>query len=197
MNHEQVGADADFEEAAATARWFYELFGDRYFIEIMNNGVEAQRIALEGSVDIANRLGIPLVATSDCHYVDPEDAEAQDVMLCINTGKFRTDQRRMKMDGNQYYLRSPQEMYDRFAGLEDAVARSQQIADSVDIELELGCRHFPVFDLPQGETPDEKLRQLCLTGLRGNGMPDDAEMCFRGRRIGERRPATTGSGNWE
>jgi DNA polymerase III subunit alpha len=149
------------------AAWFEQVFGERYFIEIMNNGVEIQRLAMEGAVEIANRMGIPLVATSDCHYVDPEDAEAQDVMLCINTGKFRTDTSRMRMDGNQYFLRSPQEMYEAFPGLEDAVARSQQIADSVHIDLELGKRHFPVYSpLPEGSTPEQFLRELCLKGLR-------------------------------
>ena len=162
------GSDIEdqLHDAAEIASWFANVFGDRYFIEIMNNGVDIQQIALEGSVDVANRLGIPLVATSDCHYVDPDDAEAQDVMLCINTGKFKTDTNRMRMDGNHYYLRSPEEMYARFPNLEDAVSRSQEIADSVDIELELGARHFPVFDLPESESPEEKLRSLCIEGLK-------------------------------
>lgn len=161
------GGEEHLAEAMEIAAWFENLFGERYFIEIMNNGVEIQRLALEGSVELANRMGIPLVATSDCHYVDPDDAEAQDVMLCINTGKFRTDSGRMRMDGNQYFLRSPQQMYEAFPGLEDAVARSQQIADTVDIDLELGKRHFPVYSpLPEGDTPEQYLRQLCLEGLR-------------------------------
>ena len=96
------------------SQWFQRVFGDRYFIEIMNNGVEIQRLAMEGAIDVAHRVGLPLVATSDAHYVDTDDAEAQDVMLCINTGKFRTDTSRMRMDGNQYYLRSPEEMYAAF-----------------------------------------------------------------------------------
>jgi DNA polymerase III subunit alpha len=161
------GGEEHLAEAMEIAAWFENLFGERYFIEIMNNGVEIQRLALQGAVDLANRMGIPLVATSDCHYVDPEDAEAQDVMLCINTGKFRTDSGRMRMDGNQYFLRSPQQMYAAFPGLEDAVARSQQIADTVDIDLELGKRHFPVYSpLPEGRTPEQYLRELCLEGLR-------------------------------
>ena len=166
--------ERQIEDAANVAGWFEKVFGDRYFIEIMNNGVDIQQIALEGSVEVANKLGIPLVATSDCHYVDPDDAEAQDVMLCINTGKFKTDTNRMRMDGNHYFLRSPEEMYDKFPNLEDAVARSQQIADSVDIELELGARHFPIFDLPETETAEEKLRSLCLEGLmqRYRNQPD-------------------------
>ena len=153
-------------EARDVAGWFQGVFGDRYFIEVMNNGVDIQRQQLEGAVEIANRVGIPVVATSDCHYVDPEDAEAQDVMLCINTGRFRTDSSRMKMDGNQYFLRSPDQMYEKFPGLEDAVARSQQIADSVDIDLELGKFYFPNFEVPEEKTATEYLRELCIKGLK-------------------------------
>ena len=158
-------AEEHFKQAEDVAAWFSNLFGERYFIEIMNNGVDIQQMQLQGAVDIANRMGLPLVATSDCHYVDRDDAEAQDVMLCINMGKFRTDQNRMKMEGNEFYLRSPDDMYANFPKLEDAVARTQEIADSVDIQLDLTVRHFPVFDLPETETPEGKLRQLCLDGL--------------------------------
>lgn len=171
------GDEEHWTEAVEIARWFRDLFGDRYFIEIMNNGIDVQRFALEGAVDVAKRLDVPLVATSDCHYVDPDDAEAQDVMLCINTGKYRTDTSRMRMDGNQYYLRSPEEMYAAFPGLEDAVARSQEIADSVDIELELGKRHFPTYaPLPENETAEQFLRRLCLDGLKERYAGNE-EMC--------------------
>ncbi|MCA9210202.1 MAG: DNA polymerase III subunit alpha [Pirellulaceae bacterium] len=161
-----TGGEDELAEAMEVAKWFHGIFGDRYFIEVMNNGVEIQRLALEGAVDAAKKLGLPLVATSDAHYVDPEDAEAQDVLLCINTGKFRTDSSRMRMDGNQYYLRGPEEMYSYFPGLEDAVARSQQIADSVDIDLELGKRHFPTYSVPKEQTAEEYLRELCIQGLK-------------------------------
>lgn len=154
------------QEAREVAAWFQRLFGDRYFIEIMNNGVDVQRMQLEGATEIAKRMGLPVVATSDTHYVDPEDAEAQDVMLCINTGKFRTDTSRMRMDGNQYYLRSPAQMYEKFPGLEDAVARSQEIANSVDIDLQLGKHYFPKFECPQQLAPIDYLRELCIKGLK-------------------------------
>lgn len=161
------GADrSQFAEARPIAEWFRKIFGDRYFIEIQNNGLEIQRLAMEGSVDLARELGIPLVATSDAHYVNREDAEAQDVLLCINTGKFRTDTNRMRMEGNQFYVRSPEEMYASFPGLEEAVRQSQTIADGVEIELELGKRHFPVFHPPDQQTPSEYLRELCLQGLK-------------------------------
>jgi DNA polymerase-3 subunit alpha len=153
------------KEAREIAGWFHNVFGDRYFIEIMNNDLEIQRMQLQGAVDIANRMGIPLVATSDCHYVDPDDAEAQDIMLCINTGRFRTDTSRMKMENDQFFLRSPQQMYEKFPGLEDAVRRSQEIANSVDIDLQLDKYYFPNFECPDQLKPIDYLRQLCIDGL--------------------------------
>ena len=157
-------ADEAIARGEELAAWFHRVFGDRYFIEIQNNGLEMQRQALELSVDLAKRMGLPTVATSDAHYVRREDAVAQDVLLCINTGKFRTDTNRMRMEGDQFYLRSPEEMYAAFPGLEDAVARSQQIADSVDLQLELGKRHFPAFTPPDAKTTSEYLRELCEAG---------------------------------
>lgn len=154
------------KEAIEIAQWFHTVFQDRYFIEVMNNNLEIQRLQLEGAVNIANKVGLPVVATSDAHYAEKADAEIQDVLLCINTGKFRTDSARMKMEGDQFYLRSPQEMYENFQGLEDAVARSQEIADTVDIDLELGKRYFPVYQLDKKCTPDEYLREVCTLGLK-------------------------------
>jgi len=161
------------KDATEIAQWFHGVFGDRYFIEVMNNDLEIQRLQLQGAVDIARKVGLPVVATSDAHYADKEDAEIQDVLLCINTGKFRTDSNRMKMEGNQFYLRSQQEMYDCFVGLEDAVARSQEIADSVDIDLELGKRHFPRYPLPKEKDPDDYLREVCELGLRDRYRGDE------------------------
>jgi DNA polymerase-3 subunit alpha len=173
------GGEDELREAAEIAQWFQKLFGDRYFIEIMNNGIEIQRLAMEGAVEVARRVGIPLVATCDAHYVDREDADAQDVLLCINTGKFRTDTSRMKMDGSEYYLKPPEEMYAAFAGFEDAVARSQEIANGVQIDLELGKRHFPTYSLPPEKSADEFLRELCIQGLKER-YAGDPEKCPHG-----------------
>ena len=160
-------SDAELAESMEIAGWFHKLFGDRYFIEIQNNGIEIQRMAMEGSLRIAERMGLPLVCTSDAHYADKDDAEAHDVMLCINTGKFRTDTSRMRMDGNEYFLRTPEEMYEAFPDHADAVQRSQEIADTVDIDLELGKRHFPTYaPLPENRTAEEYLREICVQGLK-------------------------------
>ena len=173
------GEDENWPEIEEISTWFQRVFGERYFIEIMNNGVEIQHRAMEGAIQLSERKGIPLIATSDCHYVNIDDAEAQDVMLCINTGKFRTDTSRLKMDGNQYYVRSPAEMYAAFPDHADAVARSQEIADTVDIDLNLGKRHFPTYTLPAEKSTDGYLRELCLEGLKDR-YAHDSEMCRHG-----------------
>ncbi len=161
-----MGGTAGMEKAREAAAWYHKVFGDRYFIEIQYNGIEQQRIAMEGAIDLANQMGLPLVATSDVHYVLREDAEAQDILLCVNTGKFRTDTNRMRMETNEFYLRSPEEMYSVFSGYDEALKRSQEIADGVHIDLELGKRHFPVFNPPDAKTSEDFLRELVLTGLK-------------------------------
>ncbi len=158
--------EEQIEQAQEVAAWYHGVFGDRYFIEIQDNGLDMQRQARVAATEVAQRMGLPVVATSDAHYVNQEDAEAQDVLLCINTGKFRTDSNRMKMEGDQFFLRSPEQMYEALVGDEDALARSQEIADSIDLDLELGKRHFPAFTPPETETSEDFLRRLCEEGLK-------------------------------
>ncbi|MFM8893574.1 MAG: PHP domain-containing protein, partial [Planctomycetia bacterium] len=135
-----IGSAREQRESLAQARevagWFQKTFGDRYFIEIQDNGLEVQRQVTEAALELSRELGIPPVATCDCHYVNREDAEAQDILLCVNTGRFRSDASRMRMDSSEFYLKSPAEMHDAFSGFDrglvaGAVGRSQEIADSV------------------------------------------------------------------
>ena len=175
-----AGSEPDIEKAVRLTEWYRGVFGDRYYIEIQDNGTEIQRAAMQGAVEVARRTGIPLVVTSDVHYVNPEDADAQDILICVNTGKFRADAKRMRMGSKEYYLRSPQQMYEVFAGHEDALRRSQEIADRVELELEIGQRHFPIFVPPQGTTSEQFLRQLCLEGLRER-YRNDPQRCRDGQ----------------
>ncbi len=170
-----IGSSREQQESLNQGRqvagWFQKVFGDRYFIEVQDNGLDIQRQVTDAAIDISRELGIPPVATCDCHYVNREDAEAQDILLCVNTGRYRNDASRMRMDSTEFYLKSPAEMYEAFEGhdrdwVAGAVGRSQEIADSVSIELDLGKRHFPGFDLPAGRTASEELLDLCLQGLR-------------------------------
>ena len=131
---------------------------------------------------LAKRMGLPLVATSDAHYVRREDAVAQDVLLCINTGKFRTDTNRMRMEGDQFFLRSPEEMYAAFPGLEDAVARSQQIADSVDIATGTRQAAFPVVHAA-GRQDDGRLSARAVRGGLARAL------CRRSAALAEQRSA--------
>jgi DNA polymerase-3 subunit alpha len=154
------------DEAEELARKFAKMFPGRFYVEIQNNGLDLQRRCAEGAIDIARRNGFPLVATCDAHYLCQADASAHDVLLCINTGKTLNDANRMRYGSDQFYVRPPAEMYSMFPDHADAVKRSQEIADNVDIRLDFKKRHFPVFTPPQGTTPEEFLRELCLQGMR-------------------------------
>ncbi len=116
---------------------------------------------------MARRLGIPLVATSDVHYIQREDAEAQDILLCVNTGKFRTDTNRMRMESNEFYLRSAEEMYAAFPGpgrRPAPHARKSPTASTSNWSWESGI--FPCSRVPEGKTSEQYLRELCLAGLK-------------------------------
>jgi DNA polymerase III subunit alpha len=154
------------DEAEKTVAWYRKLFGDDYYLEIQNAGFEIQRQCAEGTIDLAKRMGIPLVATNDAHYLNQEDAGVHDVLLCVNTHTTRNDPKRMKMEGDQLFVRTPDEMYAAFPGYAEAVARTQEIANQVDIELDLKKRHFPVFAPPDSKTDVEYLRELCQKGLQ-------------------------------
>ncbi len=156
------------QEAERLAKWFHKVFKDDFYIEIQNNGIDLQDLCTPVAADIAKKLGVPLVATADAHYLCQEDAEAHDVLFCINTGKKRDPRKKQYPEGripNPYYVRSPEDMYRLFPGYEDAVARSQQIADRVHIDIDFKKRHFPVFTPPKGLTAEGYLRKLCEEGI--------------------------------
>jgi DNA polymerase-3 subunit alpha len=153
------------DEAAELAKWFHNLFGDDFYVEIQNNGLEIQRLCGEGACDIATRLGLPTVATCDAHYLLQGDAQAHDVLLCINTSKLLSDPNRMRYGSDQFYVRSPEEMAKLFPDHRDAVERSQTIADGCHLDLDFKARHFPVFTPPAKKSPEKYLRELCEAGL--------------------------------
>jgi DNA polymerase-3 subunit alpha len=154
------------EEATELARWFSKLFQKNFYIEIQNNGLDIQKLCCDGAVDIANKLGLPLVATCDAHYLTKDDAPAHDVLLCINTSKLRSEPNRIRYGSDQFFVRGPEEMYALFPDQAAAVKRSQEIADGCDIKLDFKTRHFPAFAPPQEKTPTQYLRELCEEGLK-------------------------------
>ncbi|MCU0702431.1 MAG: DNA polymerase III subunit alpha [Fimbriiglobus sp.] len=155
-------------EAEKLAKWFARLFKKDFYIEIQNNGLTLQDQCTPVAADIAEKIGVPLVATADAHYLCADDAIAHDIYFCINTKRLHDPKKKTypeeKMP-NPYYVRSPADMYKLFPDFPDAVARSQQIADGVDIQLEFK-RNFPVFQSPRGLSADEYLRELVLQGIQ-------------------------------
>jgi len=166
-------------EAEKLAKWFAKVFGDDFYIELQNNGIDLQDQCTPVAADIAKRIGVPLVATADAHYLCADDAIAHDILFCINTRKKHDPRKKQYPEGsmpNPYYVRSPEDMVRLFPEFPDAVARSQEIADGVDIHLDFKKRHFPVFTPPNGKTPEAYLRELCERGMRERygDAPDDA-----------------------
>lgn len=155
----------EWEQAEKLTAWYTKTFGDRFYMEIQNAGYKIQQDCAERTIDLAKRMGLPLVATNDAHYLNREDHAVQDVLLCVNTKSERSDTNRMRMEGDQLFVRTPEEMYAAFPGFEDAVARSQEIANRVDIQLDLKTRHFPVFNTPDNKKDIDYLRELCEAGL--------------------------------
>jgi DNA polymerase-3 subunit alpha len=164
------------DEATRLAEWFHGVFGEHFYVEIQNNGLDIQKHCAAGAIDIANRLGLPLVATCDAHYLTQADSAAHDVLLCINTSRVRSDPGRMRYGSDQFYVRPPEEMYALFPDHADAVRRSQEIADGCDIKLDFKARHFPAFTPPASTTPEDHLHDLCRKGLvqRYRGKPTEA-----------------------
>ncbi|MEX0727944.1 MAG: DNA polymerase III subunit alpha [Planctomycetaceae bacterium] len=148
------------DEAEKLTAWYHRVFGDRLYMEIQNCGLDIQKQCAVGTIDLARKMGLPLVATNDSHYVNQDDAMAQDVLLCVNTHTLRSDEKRMKMTGDQFFIRSPEQMYAAFPGLEEAVKITQEIADRVNIQLE-ERKHYPVFHPPEDKTDVQYLRELC------------------------------------
>ena len=148
--------------------WYQRVFGRGELLRRNpgQRGADPEGECAAGAIDIARRKGLPLVGTSDAHYLTREDAAAHDILLCINTGKTFDDPGRMRFDTEEFYLRSPEEMYAAMPGQDEALANSLRIAERVDYTgLDLGRRCFPAFQTPHQETPEEYLRELCLAGL--------------------------------
>ena len=163
------------EEAVAYVREMQEIFGeDNFFIEIMDHGIREEKLVLPRLIDIARETGVPLIATNDCHYLEEKDADAQEVLMCIQTGKTLEDEHRMKMETRQLYVKSEEEMRQLFRSCPDAVDNTKLIADRCNVEFEFGVTRLPAYPVETGETPLEMLTRLCREGIR-RLYPDAAE----------------------
>ncbi|MEO8326396.1 MAG: DNA polymerase III subunit alpha, partial [Nitrospirota bacterium] len=157
----------DMEGALRVADEYRSIFGkDRYYLEVQANGLDQQLVANRGLLEIHKKLGIPLVGTNDCHYLNKRDARPHEIMLCLQTGKTLKDPNRMKFDTDQLYVKSTEEMIAEFSEFDRAVLNTTQVAEQCDLHLEFGATYLPDYHVPDGQSHDSYLQHLSEEGLR-------------------------------
>lgn len=167
----------NYEGAKAAALRHLEIFGENhYYLELQDHGIEEQRTVNAGIMRLSKETGIPLVATNDSHYISADDAEAHDVLLCIQTGKVVSDTDRMKYEGGQFYLKSPEEMASLFTYAPEAIENTCKIADMCNVEIVFGEQKVPKFDVPEGYDAFSYLKKLCEEGLQRRYQPVTEEL---------------------
>ena len=155
-----------YDEAKKTALEYWDIFGeDNYFLELQDHGIPDQTLVNQQLLKMSRETGIGLVATNDVHYTYAEDAKPHDILLCIQTGKKLADENRMRYEGGQYYVKSPEEMEKLFPYALQALDNTQRIADRCHVEIEFGVTKLPKYDVPDGLTSWEYLQKLCYEGL--------------------------------
>ncbi|HYL69981.1 MAG TPA: DNA polymerase III subunit alpha, partial [Candidatus Dormibacteraeota bacterium] len=169
----------DMAGAETVARQHMEIFGkDAYFLELQDHGMPEEATVREGLLEISRRTGLPTVCTNDSHYIDAEDAEAHDILLCLQTGARREEEKRFRFSGNSFYLANTGEMQQRFAAYPDALANTVAIAAMCDVDIPLGRNLLPTYQpIPAGQDADSYLRELCEQGLierYGDGITREA-----------------------
>lgn len=155
----------DYEGAEKKALELQEIFGDRFYFEIQENGIPEQKIANTGLMELGGKLGIKLVATNDCHYLKREESYAHEVLLSIQTGKTINDPKRFRFSTDELYFKSPDEMARQFAYCPEAVENTLEIAERCNLELSFGQHHFPIFPVPEGESLETLFEKACRDGL--------------------------------
>lgn len=153
--------------AAAVAQEFREIFGpDQFYLELQANGLEEQLITNRGLVDLHRQLGVPLVATNDCHYLTAADAHPHELLLCLQTGTTIHDPNRFRFNTNQLYVKSSEEMAQAFHELPEAIANTVRIADACALTLTFNRTFLPQYTVPAGKAKEQYLEELALAGLK-------------------------------
>ncbi|NLK74547.1 MAG: DNA polymerase III subunit alpha [Clostridiales bacterium] len=155
-----------YEEAKKSALRLSEIFGkDNFFLELQDHGIAEQRTVNQGLLRLSQETSIELVATNDVHYTYAEDADPHDILLCIQTQRKVSDENRMRYEGGQYYLKSPQEMLSLFPYAKEALENTYKIANRCNVSIDFGEYKLPVYPVPAPYTADEYLSMLCYKGL--------------------------------
>ncbi len=165
----------DEKNAYKAALWYRDLFEkDSFYLELMDHGIKEQKIANKGLVKIGRELGIGLVATNDVHYIKKEMAHAHEVLLCLQTQTNLSDEKRMKMSTNEFYLKSPEEMKKLFAEIPEAISNTIKITEMCNLEFDFSTTHLPKFKLPVGISAIDVLREMCEKKIP-EYFPDNAQ----------------------
>ena len=155
-----------YEEAKSAAAWYREVFGEDFYLEIQDHGIEAQASVNKELLRMSREMGIKLVATNDAHYLKADDAEAHDVLVCIQTGTTVEDPKRMKYEPRNFYLKDHEEMLKIFGSYApEALENTLEIAEKCNLEIEMGRVPMPAVDLPEGRTAHGHMTELCREGL--------------------------------
>ena len=163
-----------YEEAKEAVLKYQEIFGrGNYFLELQDHGIPMQRQVNQGIIRLSRELDIPLAATNDCHYINAEDWEAHDILLCIQTGKKVADEKRMRYEGGQYYVKSEEEMRELFSYIPEAIDNTAKIAERCNVEIEFGVTKLPRYEVPEGYDSWGYLNHLCSEGFKERYPEDD------------------------
>jgi len=166
-----------YEEAKEAVLKYQEIFGrGNYFLELQDHGIPMQRQVNQGIIRLSRELDIPLAATNDCHYINAEDWEAHDILLCIQTGKKVADENRMRYEGGQYYVKSEEEMRELFSYIPEAIDNTAKIAERCNVEIEFGVTKLPRYEVPEGYDSWGYLNHLCSEGFKERYPEDDGTL---------------------
>ncbi|MGI8774308.1 MAG: DNA polymerase III subunit alpha [Actinomycetota bacterium] len=156
----------DLAGARRKVAWYREVFGDRFYLELQDHGIDVQKPLNDELVAIGKEMGIPWVSTNDSHYTLKKDAAAHEVLLCVNTGSVLSDPNRFKFDSDEFYLKSPEEMQRAFERWPGACEMTLEVAERCNVEITMGKAILPHFEVPEGTTLDGHLRDLVMQGVR-------------------------------
>ncbi len=157
------------DAARKSALEYKDIFGEDFYLEIQNHGIEDEEIVRQGMLELSDDLGIPLVATNDIHYLKREHADAHDILLCLQTGKDYDDPTRMRYSTKELYFKSPEEMEKLFGDYPGAIENTLKIAEKCNLEIPFGTLHLPVYEIPPdnpAKTLDEYLEKMAWEGLQ-------------------------------
>ena len=158
--------NGNIEKAKEIAKWHNNVFKDGYYLELQYNGLREQAIVNQKLIQISKELNIPLVATNDAHYLKKEDAYNHEVLLCIQTGKRMNEEDRMRFETDEFYIKSPEEMYNHFTNVPEAIRNTVKIAEECNVEFEFGVTKLPNYEVPEEYgTHADYFKKLCYEGL--------------------------------